>query len=77
MSQFPQDSGMHLVRSRRFMYVQVPHVVTNLMFPYRERGFTPLVPILWSVDSGGVRREAASKDRGKNVIEYLSLLLVC
>ena len=41
ISQFPQDSVVHLVRSPRLMYVQVPLVVTNLIFPYSGRGFTP------------------------------------
>jgi len=53
---------MHLIRSLRFMYVQTPQVVTNLIFPYRGRGFTPLVPILWSIVSGGMRKEVATED---------------
>ncbi|KAK4829553.1 hypothetical protein QYF61_005222 [Mycteria americana] len=31
----------------------VPQVVTNLIFPYSGRGFTPLVPNMLSIDSGG------------------------
>jgi len=64
ISQFPQDSGMHLIRSHRFMYVQVPQVVKNLVFPYSGRSFTTLVPILWFISSGGVRREAAGEEKG-------------
>jgi len=44
------------------MYVQVPQVVANWLFPYSGRGFTPLVPILQSVDLGASRREVASED---------------
>ncbi|KAK4823326.1 hypothetical protein QYF61_000928 [Mycteria americana] len=44
---------MHLIRSHRLIYVQVPQVVTNLIFPYSGRGFTPLVPNMLSIDSGG------------------------
>ncbi|KAK4805824.1 hypothetical protein QYF61_000430 [Mycteria americana] len=40
------------------------------------RDFAPPVPVLGSVHSRGVGREAASEDRGKEVVEYLSLLLV-
>jgi len=31
ISQFPQDSRMHLIRSHRLMYVQVPQVVNQLL----------------------------------------------
>jgi len=44
------------------MYVQVPQVVTNLVFPYSGRVITPLVPILQSIDSEGMRREVVSED---------------
>jgi len=44
------------------MYIQVPQVVTNLVFPYSGRSFAPLVPILRSINSEGVRGEVASKD---------------
>ncbi|KAK4822401.1 hypothetical protein QYF61_015090 [Mycteria americana] len=46
------------------MYVQVPQVVTNLIFPYSRRGFTPLVPNILSIDSGR-----------QKVIYYLCILL--
>jgi len=59
------------------MYVQVPQVVTNLVFPFSEKGFAPLDPILQSINWGGSRREVASEDGGKKVVEYLGLLLVC
>ncbi|KAK4808571.1 hypothetical protein QYF61_009874 [Mycteria americana] len=48
INQFPQDSGMHLVRSHRLMYVQVPQGVSNLIFSYSERDFAPPVPALRS-----------------------------
>jgi len=54
---------MHLVRSHKLMYVDVPQVVTNLIFLYSGKGFTPLVPILQSINSGEIRRE--SEDWGK------------
>ena len=53
---------MHLVKSHRFIYVQVPQVVTNLIFPYSGRGFAPPVPVLQSISLGGVGREVASED---------------
>ena len=59
------------------MHIQVPQLVTNLVFTYSGRGFSPLVPILQSIGWGGARREVASEDWGKRVVEYLSLLLVC
>ena len=68
---------MHLIKSHRPIYVQVPQVVTNLVFSYSSKGFSPLVPILQSVSWEVVRREATSEDRVKNVVEYLSFLLVC
>ncbi|KAK4825717.1 hypothetical protein QYF61_002135 [Mycteria americana] len=37
----------------------VLEVVTNLIFPYSGKGFTPLVPNMLSIDSGGVRRAVA------------------
>jgi len=49
-------------------------VVTNLIFSYSGKDFAPLVPILWSIHSRGVGREAVSEDQGKNVVQYLSLL---
>ena len=61
ISQFPQDPGMHLVRSHRLLNVQVPQVVSNLVFCYSGSGFAPLVPILQSIDSGKARREVASE----------------
>jgi len=49
ISQFPQDSGMHLVRPHRFTYVQVPQVVMNLIFSHSGRDFAPPIHVLWSV----------------------------
>jgi len=62
ISQFPQDSGIHLIRSYRLMYVQVPQVVPNLAFLFSGKAFALLVPILQSIGSGGPRREFASED---------------
>jgi len=44
------------------MYIQVPQVVTNLIFPYRGRDFGPPVPVLQSVHLRGVGREVARED---------------
>ena len=55
---------------------QVPQVVTNLIFSYSGRDFASPVPVMQSIHSRGVGREAASEDWGKKVIEYLSLALV-
>ena len=51
-------------------------MVTNLVFPYSGRGFTPLVPVLESIYSRGVGRDIASEDHGKKVVGHLSLLLM-
>jgi len=67
---------MHLLRCHRLIYVQVPQVVTNLIFSYSGRDFAPPLPILRSINSSGVGREVAGEDSGKNVVEYLSLVLV-
>jgi len=48
----------------------------NLIFFHSGRGFAPLVPILQSISWRRVRREVASEDWGKKVVEYLSLLTV-
>ena len=56
------------------MYIQVPQVVLNLVFLYSRR--VTLAPILQSIDSRGARREVSSEDLVKNIVEYLSLLLL-
>jgi len=38
ISQLPQDFTMHLIRSHRLMYIQVPQVVQNLVFHYSGKG---------------------------------------
>jgi len=57
-----QDSGMHLIRSHRPMYVQVPQVVANLIFSYSGRSFAPPVPALQPIHFTGVGKEVASED---------------
>lgn len=47
------------------MYVQVPQMVTNLVFSYSGKDFAPPVPALRSIHSRGVGREVASEDWGK------------
>ena len=44
ISEFPQDSGMHLIRTHGPMDVQVPQVVTNLVFAYSGRIIASSVP---------------------------------
>jgi len=44
------------------MYVQVPLVVMNLVFPYSESDFAPPVPIVRSIYSIGVGAEVASEE---------------
>jgi len=59
------------------MCVQVPQVVTNLVFHYSEKGFAPLDPILQSINCGGGEEKGCSEQRVKEVVELLSLLLSC
>jgi len=59
------------------MYVQVPQVVVNLVFPYSGRGFTPLVPSCSSSTQEGRGERLPVKTESKKVVEYLSLLLIC
>ena len=61
-SHFPQDSGMHLVRSHRFMYVQIAQVVSNLIFSYSGSDFAPQVSIFQSIYLRGMGREIASEE---------------
>jgi len=44
------------------MYVQVPQVVTNLVFSYSGRDFAPPVAVLWPICSIGAGREVAGED---------------
>ena len=67
----PISSGIG--RSHRLLYIQVPQVVPNLVFPYSERGFAPLVPIMQSINWGGVRREVAS-DQGLSSVSHFQLM---
>ena len=58
--QFSQDSGMHLIRTHRVADVQVPQVLSNLIFAYSWRDisssifflvhapFPFLLPVLWA-----------------------------
>ena len=73
---------MHLIRTHRLADVQVLQVVTNLIFTYSRRDIAPPVLTFWTIYSPAVCRAVISKDRGKNVLEYLQpspclLLLVC
>ena len=63
------------------MYVQVPQVVTNLIFTYSERVFAPPVPVLQSTDSRGVGKDWQwrwwPKSCGVSQPSLCLLLLVC
>jgi len=54
------------------MYVQVPLVVMNLIFLYSVRVFTPLVPILWSINSGGLGERLPIKTEVKKLLSTLA-----
>lgn len=45
-SQFPQDSRTRLTRSHRLRYVQVPQVLSTLIFSYGRREFASPFPAL-------------------------------
>ena len=74
ISQFPQESGMHLIGTHRLTDVWVPQVVVILIFTYILGDSAPPVPTFWTICSS-VWRAVTSEDRSKQV-EYLSLLLV-
>ena len=69
---------MRLVRSHRFMYVQVPQVVKKPIF-YSGRDFAPPVPALQSINLRGVGRKIAGEDRGKKLLStsasFLSIIM--
>jgi len=44
--QFPQNPELHVVSSHRFVYVQAPQVVLNLIFSCKELVFLPQVLVL-------------------------------
>lgn len=44
ISQFSQDFGMHLMKSHRLTDVQVPQVVTDLIFTYNGRDVSIIMP---------------------------------
>lgn len=46
ISQFLQDSGMHLVGSHRLEYVKVPQEISNMIFFYDRKDIVLLVPAL-------------------------------
>lgn len=57
------------IRFHRFLYIQVPQKVTNLISWYSEREFAPPVLVLWSIWDLG--REVASEDWGKKKKMFL------
>jgi len=73
---FPQNSGMHLVRSHRLMCMFRFLRWSWTWLSYSGRDFAPPVPALQSIHLRGVGREDGSEDWGKNVVEYLVFLLV-
>ena len=54
VSQFPQDCGMHLIRTHRLMDAQVPREVVNLIFTYIGRDVAPPVPTFRPICLRGV-----------------------
>lgn len=56
---------MHLIRSHRLFYVQVPQVV---MISYRGRDFVSLVSLLQSIIWGGMTREVVSEDCSEDYV---------
>lgn len=73
--QFLQDLVMHLVGSHRFVYVQVPHVVSNLI-SYNERDFIPSVPALMFMDLTDVWRVITSENRGEKMLRSSALSML-
>lgn len=63
-------SGVHLIRTRSLMDDQVPRVVTSLIF-------TSTIPSYQTKHVRAVWRAVIREVRGRKVIKYLSLCLVC
>lgn len=57
ISQFPQDSRMHLSGSRRVVYIQFPQVGDEPDFPTPWEGLAPPCPILLSMHFRGVGKK--------------------
>ena len=64
-SQFPQDSGMHLIGIHRLVDDQVPQVVTNLIFTHSGRGIAFLITSFWTVCLRAVWWAVTREDQGK------------
>lgn len=47
---------MHLIRVHRLQYIQLPQVITHLIFTFSGRDFAPPVLILLSIHSRGMER---------------------
>lgn len=62
ISQFPQDSSVHLIKTHRFTDVRVPHVVMNQIFTYSKNGIAPSVPTFQPIHSKGAWRAVARED---------------
>ena len=58
---------MNLVSSRGLVYVQVPYMVSNLIFSYDKQDFVPPVPAVRFGDLRDVAREIASENWGKKM----------
>jgi len=57
---------MHLIRSHRFLYVQVPQV--NLIFSYDVGDLAPPFPALRSIHSRGVEERLPAKTEAKKLL---------
>ncbi|KAK4826718.1 LOW QUALITY PROTEIN: hypothetical protein QYF61_010933 [Mycteria americana] len=49
----------------------VPQVVTNLIFPYSGRGFTPLIPNMLSIDSGGAELRLGEGSGSERAVQLI------
>jgi len=64
--------GCIFIGAHRLMDVQIPQVVTNLMFTYSGRDITLPVPTFWPIHLRGVWT-AVTSEGWRRKVEYLSL----
>lgn len=67
VSQLPQNSRMHLIRTHT-LNVQVSQMVTSLIHAYRGRDVAPPVPTFWTIHWKAVWRAVISEDWGKKLL---------
>jgi len=81
-TQLPQNPGKYVIWLYRLVCIQSLEVVSDLLCTYNGVGFTPLIPTqwfgnAWLRDVRNIRILVPSEDQGKELIQYLSLLLIC